>query len=177
MFMSAEDRFPSPQLGLGEGEYATLEELEAARKAIYWARSHWDPDNPDRFPSPKLGTGPGEYATMEELEAARKAIAWARQTGMAQMGFDRMGWENGHGGEFGNMFAGMSDADFEGSFISFQDLRDRFPSPEFGVGPGQYSTLEELEEARKRNDWLRQQYLAQAQTAARFHKIQVTAGP
>ena len=36
---------------------------------------------------------------------------------------------------------------------SFQDVRERFQSPKFGVGPGEYQTTEELEKAQKEVAW------------------------
>ena len=37
----------------------------------------------------------------------------------------------------------------DGSSLSEEDLRERFPSPVFGTGPGEYATLEEYEAAKK----------------------------
>eukprot|EP00298_Acanthocystis_sp_HF-20_P023825 c33666_g1_i1.p1 GENE.c33666_g1_i1~~c33666_g1_i1.p1 ORF type:complete len:323 (-),score=126.24 c33666_g1_i1:74-1042(-) len=182
MFIDSTTRFPSPVLGLGAGEYATLEELEAAKKAVYWARNNYDPSQPERFPSPKLGVGPGEYATPEEIEAAKRAITWARQQGqigIAQM--ERLRFETEKGDGVDKLYdVYRSDFDLsesEKQSAAYVDTRKRFPSPVLGLGPGEYSTVEELELAKKMVAWKRAQQMAAAATPARFQKIQVTVGP
>ena len=81
-WQEAKIRFPSPTLGTGPGEYSSIEELEKARKAVYWAREQAVNTDPGaRFPTPRLGTGPGEFATLAELENAKKAIMWSRLKG------------------------------------------------------------------------------------------------
>jgi hypothetical protein len=41
-------RFPSPKLGTGPGEFATVEELEKAKQAIMWARLRGQVDKESR---------------------------------------------------------------------------------------------------------------------------------
>ena len=152
-------RFLSPVIGFGPGEYQSVDDLENAKKAVYWARQQAGALEPgQRFPSPQLGLGPGEFATDAELENAKKAVMWSRLRGqvgiavnerltfLASEGADE--YDGGYLSDFGCLIS---------SKLSPLDLRNRFPSPVYGLGPGEYQSIEEYETAQNAVLWARQQ--------------------
>ena len=153
-------RFPSPKLSNGPGEYANAADYEDAKKAVYWARGQYmNLDSKTRFPTPKLGTGPGEFASEAELEKAKKAIMWSRLQGQAgDASKERLTFLLKQGAD--KEYDGAALSDFggrRGKDLTWAELKERFPSPVLGHGPGEYRTVEEYEAARKAVLWAREQ--------------------
>ncbi len=143
VWTQADERFPSPVLGTGIGEYQNVDDLAAARRAVMWARTRQSDDG--RFPSPKLGNGPGDYSSEEEMSAARKAMMWSRLQGQLQHDVeDRLQLISDN----------VNDLDYDAIMSDFrptpasaqaawEDTRRRFPSPVRGPGPGEFVTERE----------------------------------
>jgi hypothetical protein len=55
-----------------------------------------------------------------------------------------------------------------GRELSQEELRERFPSPVFGTGPGEYTTLDEYEAAKCVVQWAREQ-ASQLAAGERLH--------
>jgi hypothetical protein len=78
-FLTPKERFKSPPTAPGPGVYASIDELDLARKAVMWARqSAGFFDSSTRFPSPIIGVGPGEFKDENDIVLAKKAILWSR---------------------------------------------------------------------------------------------------